>query len=259
MTTNILRGETKPPSSRPGNGLVETVRTVIFAVIIALLIRTFAYEPFNIPSGSMVPTLLIGDYLFVAKFSYGFSRHSIPFSPPLFKGRIFGSEPKRGDVAVFKLPRDNETDYIKRIIGLPGDQIQMISGILHINGEAVKRYKTVDYLTHNLFGSRIRAPHYREILPNNITYNIIEESGDSGILDNTNIYSVPAGHYFAMGDNRDNSADSRVQNLVGYIPAENLVGKAEFLFFSTDGSARFWEVWKWPFAIRYSRLFTGIY
>lgn len=248
----------KPASPRSGSEFVETLRTVFYAVIIALLVRTFAYEPFNIPSGSMVPTLLVGDYLFVSKFSYGFSRHSIPFSPPLFEGRIFNKAPKRGDVAVFKLPTDNETDYIKRIVGLPGDSIQMVSGVLHINNEAVKRYRIADYTTLNLFGSHIRAPRYLEVLPNNIAHDIIEESGDSGSLDNTKAYEVPAGHYFAMGDNRDNSADSRVLNQVGFIPAENLVGKAKFLFFSTNGSARFWEVWKWPFTIRYRRLFNGI-
>ena len=258
MATNVPSSKTKSASERSGGEFIETVRTVLFAVIIALVVRTFGYEPFNIPSGSMVPTLLIGDYLFVSKFSYGFSRHSLPFSPPLFDGRIFASEPELGDVVVFKLPRDNETDYIKRIVGLPGDRIQMISGILHINGEPVKRRRLQDYRSQNLFGSRTSVPHYMETLPNDVRHDIVEEAGDGGSLDDTKVYVVPDGHYFAMGDNRDNSADSRVLSQVGFIPAENLVGKAQFRFFSTDGSARLWEIWKWPFSIRYSRMFSGI-
>jgi signal peptidase I len=258
MATNIPGSKPKSTGERSGGEFIETVRTVLFAVIIALVVRTFGYEPFNIPSGSMVPTLLIGDYLFVSKFSYGFSRHSLPFSPPLFDGRIFASEPERGDVVVFKLPSDNETDYIKRIVGLPGDRIQMISGILHINGEPVKRRRLSDYRSQNLFGSRSVVPRYMETLPNDVRHDIVEEAGDNGSLDDTKVYVVPGGHYFAMGDNRDNSADSRVLRQVGFIPAVNLVGKAQFRFFSTDGSAHFWEVWKWPFSIRYNRLFSGI-
>ena len=258
MATNIPNSKIKTTSVRSGGEFIETVRTVFFAVIIALFVRTFCYEPFNIPSGSMVPTLLIGDYLFVSKFSYGFSRHSLPFSPPLFDGRIFANEPERGDVVVFKLPSDNETDYIKRIVGLPGDRIQMISGILNINNEPVKRRRLQDYRSQNLIGFRTLVPRYMETLPNAVRHDIIEEAGDSGSLDDTKIYIVPDGHYFAMGDNRDNSADSRVLSQVGFIPAVNLVGKAQFKFFSTDGSAHFWEVWKCPFSIRYSRLFSGI-
>ncbi len=258
MATKPISNKAKSASRRSGGEFVETVRTVIYAVLIALLVRTFGYEPFNIPSGSMVPTLLIGDYLFVSKFAYGFSRHSLPFSPRLFDGRIFAREPERGDVAVFKLPSDNKTDYIKRIVGLPGDRIQVISGILHINGEPVKRRRLSDFRTRNLFGSRMLAPRYLETLPNGVRHDIVEEAGDNGSLDNTDTYKVPEGHYFAMGDNRDNSADSRVLSQVGFVPAENLVGKAKFLFFSTDGSARLWELWAWPFAIRYSRLLRGI-
>ena len=258
MKKNIPNSKIKATNVRSGGEFIETVRTVFFAVIIALVVRTFCYEPFNIPSGSMVPTLLIGDYLFVSKFSYGFSRHSLPFSPPLFDGRIFGSEPERGDVVVFKLPSDNETDYIKRIVGLPGDRIQMISGVLNINSKPVKRRRLQDYRSQNLIGFRTLVPRYMETLPNAVRHDIVEEAGDSGSLDDTKIYIVPDGHYFAMGDNRDNSADSRVLSQVGFIPAVNLVGKAQFKFFSTDGSAHFWEVWKWPFSIRYSRLFTGI-
>ncbi len=234
----------------------DTIKTVVYAALIAVFVRALAYEPFNIPSGSMIPTLLVGDYLFVSKLSYGYSRHSMPFSWPPFQGRIFGSQPERGDVAVFKLPTDNKTDYIKRIIGLPGDRIQVRGGVLHINGKAVKRHRVSDWVARNDYGSAIRKARYVETLPNGRAHFIIEES-DSGPLDNTPLFVVPKNHYFAMGDNRDNSLDSRTRN-VGFIPAENLVGRADILFFSTNGAARFWEIWKWPDAIRFSRLLKGI-
>lgn len=246
--------EVKPDSL--AGSLLETVRTVVYAVLFAVVVRTFMFEPFNIPSGSMVPTLLVGDYLFVSKYSYGYSKHSLPFSPPLFNGRILGSEPDRGDVAVFKLPKDNKTDYIKRIVGLPGDSIQVITGILHINGEPVKRRRIGDFPGEKP-GERA-AIQYQEVLPGDVIHQIIETSGDFGGLDNTPVFKVPKGFYFAMGDNRDNSLDSRVQSQVGFVPAENLVGRAEFLFFSTNGTARIWEIWKWPGSIRYERLFNGI-
>lgn len=237
-------------------GIRETAKTVVYAILFAVVVRTFLFEPFNIPSGSMIPTLLVGDYLFVSKYSYGYSKHSLPFSPPLFKGRILGSEPERGDVAVFKLPLDNKTDYIKRIIGLPGDRIQVIAGVLHVNGDPVKRRRIGDFSGDGP-GSRA-AVQYLETLPGGRVHKIIETQSDFGQLDNTPIYTVPKGHYFAMGDNRDSSLDSRVQDRVGFVPAENLVGRAEFLFFSTNGAARIWEVWKWPISIRYGRLFNGI-
>jgi signal peptidase I len=248
---------TEEKSSR-FRGLLDTARTVLYAVVIALVIRTFAYEPFNIPSGSMIPTLLVGDYLFVSKFSYGYSRHSFPFSFAPIPGRIFAAEPERGDVAVFKLPVDNRTDYIKRIVGLPGDKIQVIKGLLFINGKRVSRKRIDPFEVRNAFGQMTRVPQYVETLPNGKQHLIIEERGDNGALDETEEFVVPARHYFAMGDNRDNSADSRVMGHVGFVPFENLVGRAEFLFFSTDGSAKFWEFWKWPFAISYTRLFNGI-
>jgi len=241
-----------------GGGFIESLRTVGYAVAFALIVRTFLFEPFNIPSGSMIPTLLIGDYLFVSKYTYGYSKHSFPFSPSLFSGRIFHSEPERGDVAVFKLPTDNKTDYIKRIVGLPGDRIQMISGILHINGKPAIRRRIADFDFGATGERRRKAVQYREVLPGGYIHPIIEMERDSGYLDNTAVYSVPKGHYFMMGDNRDNSQDSRVLNRVGFVPAENLVGKAQFLFFSTNGAARLWEVWKWPFTIRYGRLFNSI-
>jgi signal peptidase I len=245
-------------------GIVETVKTVVYAVLIALLVRTVAYEPFNIPSGSMVPTLLIGDYLFVSKFSYGYSRYSLPFGLPLFSGRIylpFSNTPQRGDVVVFKLPTDTSTDYIKRVVGLPGDHIQMRHGELYINDQLVPRRPADDYV-YQEGPSTIVFHRYIESLPRGpgkppLEHPIIK-IGNNGPLDNTPVYDVPPGHYFGMGDNRDNSQDSRVLSAVGYIPAENLVGRAQFLFFSTDGSAYWWEIWNWPFTIRYRRLFNGI-
>jgi signal peptidase I len=237
----------------------DFVKTVLYAVVIAIGVRTIGYEPFNIPSGSMEPTLLVGDYLFVSKFSYGYSRHSLPFSLPLIPSdsRLLFTEPQRGDVVVFKLPADNKTDYIKRLIGLPGDRIQVIGGILHINGQAVARERVRDTChdeTPRGLGSR--AARYVETLPNGVAHYICEQS-DQGPNDNTGVYTVPQGHYFAMGDNRDNSQDSRSAE-VSFIPRENLVGRAEFLFFSTNGSAPMWEVWKLGSVLRFSRFFNGI-
>src|ERR687893_1819329 len=146
-------------------GIVETIKVIVQALLIAVVVRTVLFQPFNIPSGSLIPTLLIGDYLFVSKYSYGYSKHSIPFSPPLFSGRIFGSQPKRGDIAVFKLPKDNSTDYIKRVVGLPGDKIQVIGGVLHINGKPVQRERVEDYKTTDLYGRTIAVPRYRETFP----------------------------------------------------------------------------------------------
>jgi len=235
----------------------ETIRTVLYAVAIALVIRVFAYEPFNIPSGSMIPSLLIGDYLFVSKFSYGYSRYSLPWGLPLFKGRVLASPPERGDVVVFKLPKDNKTDYIKRVIGLPGDRIQVQAGTLYINGEPVQRDKAAERSVTGYGGLETQVTEYIETLPNGHQHRIWERS-DQDLLDNTPVYTVPSDHYFAMGDNRDSSQDSRVLSEVGFVPFENLIGRAEFLFFSHDESARLWEIWKWPFAIRYSRLGHGI-
>lgn len=233
---------------------------MVYAVVIAVVIRTFAYEPFNIPSESMLPTLLVGDYLFVSKFSYGYSRHSLPFGLPLFSGRILTREPRRGDVAVFKLPSNDSTDYIKRIVGLPGDRVQMKDGLLHVNGKAVQRERTEDFRYRNSFGREYLVPQYLESLQNGMSYRTLDLE-PRGTYDNTGVFVVPAGHYFAMGDNRDNSLDSRAPPSrlgVGLVPAENLVGRAETLFFSTDGSAAWWEVWRWPFATRFGRIFQGV-
>jgi signal peptidase I len=249
--------------SKSSGGVFETVKTIVYAILIALVVRTVAYEPFNIPSGSMIPTLLVGDYLFVSKFSYGYSRFSLPFGLPLFSGRILDFHgPQRGDVVVFKLPTDTSTDYIKRIVGLPGDKIQMIHGQLYINGQQIPRRQIEDY-QYQEGGTFLLLHEYIESLPRGAGEkpydHPIIKIGDDGPLDNTAVYEVPPGYYFAMGDNRDNSQDSRVMSAVGFVPAENLVGKAQFLFFSTDGSAAWWEVWKWPFAIRYRRLLHGVY
>jgi signal peptidase I len=229
-----------------------TVRALIYAVAILLAIRTFLYEPFNIPSGSMKPTLLVGDYLFVSKMAYGYSKYSLPFSLPLFEGRINEHMPNRGDVVVFKLPSDNRTDFIRRIIGLPGDKIQVKDDILYINGDPVKRVRLEDFHDDDDGSSSGPVPHYRETLPNGRSYTVLDIT-THGSLDNTRVYEVPAGHVFAMGDNRDNSLDSRI-DAVGFIPIENLIGRAEIVFFSTNRSARLWEIWNWPDAIRVRRL-----
>ncbi|WP_119462505.1 signal peptidase I [Rhodospirillaceae bacterium SYSU D60014] len=247
-------------SKRKSGGVLDTIRTVIYAVLIAVVVRAFAYEPFNIPSGSMIPTLLVGDFLFVSKFSYGYSRYSLPFGLPLFEGRIFESPPERGDVAVFKLPTDGKTDYIKRIVGLPGDRIQVREGVLHINGEPVERTLIDDYMIDAGIGMiemRETVDLYEETLPNGKSHYIIERS-DHAALDDTPVFTVPPGHYFAMGDNRDNSQDSRT-SMVGFIPAENLVGRAEFIFYSHSArDASPLEIWKWLPATRFDRLLDAI-
>jgi signal peptidase I len=239
-------------ATKKAGGLWDTVKTIIYAIVIALFIRTFAFEPFNIPSGSMIPSLLVGDYLFVSKYSYGYSRHSLPLSLPLIPGRVFGSLPERGDVAVFKLPKDNKTDYIKRIIGLPGDKIQVREGRLYLNGTLVERKPLPGYVARGPFGSNMTIPMFEETLPNGVKHLILEKT-DRGQLDNTSVYTVPPGHVFGMGDNRDDSLDSRVLSEVGYIPIENLVGRAEFVFFSYDPEGA-----SWPLTVRWSRLFQAI-
>jgi signal peptidase I len=246
---------TTAEQKRNEGGFAETVRVVIHALLIAVVIRTFLFQPFNIPSGSMMATLLVGDYLFVSKYTYGYSHYSFPFSPPVFSGRIFGSGPKRGDVVVFRLPREDSTDYIKRVIGLPGDKIQMIDGVLQINGEPVKRERAEDFVGQEDGPGIKRIKRWKETLPNGVVYYTLDLV-DNSFYDNTPVYSVPADHYFMMGDNRDNSTDSRVLSQVGYVPLENIVGRAELIFFSVGDGEPAWKVWRWPWVVRWERLFS---
>ena len=273
----------KKPAKKPGDksakagkdkkkdeGLWETVKVVLQALVIAFVIRLFFFQPFNIPSESMVPTLRVGDYLFVNKLSYGYGPYSFNFTASLFGKELFGiskvpfsgrilefGKPKRGDVLVFKVPADNKTDYIKRLIGLPGDRIQVTNGVLYINGKAVKRERIEDFIDEENGGARIEQ--FRETLPNGVTYithNLFTRTGPSA--DNTGVYTVPPGHYFMMGDNRDNSSDSRFPRPVGYVPYENLVGRATILFFSHTDKASIWQPWYWPVVIRWDRLFHWV-
>nr|WP_238484259.1 signal peptidase I [Oricola indica] len=229
----------------------EIVSVIVQALILALLIRTLLFQPFSIPSGSMRPTLLEGDYLFVSKFAYGYSRHSLPFSPNIFSGRIWSGTPERGDVAVFKHPVSN-VDYIKRVIGLPGDTIQMRDGQLYINGEAVKRESAGQIDDPDVTEKFGPVDVYTETLPNGVSYRTLDLSPNSS-ADNTREFIVPEGHYFMMGDNRDNSNDSRFG--VGYVPLENFVGRANIIFFSIAGGASPLEIWRWPSELRFDRFF----
>jgi signal peptidase I len=238
----------------------ETVLSAVWALIIAFAVRAFFYQPFNIPSGSMKSTLLVGDYLFVSKLAYGYSRYSFPGGIIPFDGRIFATEPKRGDVAVFKLPRDNSTDYVKRVIGLPGDEILVRDGIVVVNGEALPQKPAGAYVGPE---EEVK-PRYEETLPIGVKHYVLHWQHETE-LDNVGPFKVPAGHYFMMGDNRDDSIDSRVQSSrygVGYVPYENLIGRAEILFFSmaVDDPRAFLltSPWTWPFDVRWSRMLSKV-
>ena len=256
---------------------------LIKLVAIVLIFRSFIFSPFNIPSESMLPGLENGDYLLASKWSYGFSRYSLPLSAPLIPGRILVSPPQRGDVVIFKAPPLNDTDYIKRVIGLPGDQIQMIDGVLHINGQAIPKVRVADAVIpvsentkcHQAVfevaapggGHACQYPRFRETLPNGVSYyvldmgNVAYQADPSIDPDNTDVYIVPNGYFFAMGDNRDNSMDSRFPAKpgggIGMVPQENLVGKAAVMMFSTDGSAEWIKPWTWFSAVRPHRIGEG--
>lgn len=246
-------------SDKPGavNELVEIVKTVVYALLIALFLRVLLFQPFTIPSASMEPTLLEGDYIIVSKYSYGWSRHSIPFSPPVFQGRIFEHAPTRGDIVVFKLPRDGRTDYIKRLIGLPGDRIQVKGGVLYINGKALPREPLSPQMVDTGYGFSREVECFRETMPNGRSY-VTYDFGPDGEVDDTDVYVVPEGNYFFMGDNRDNSLDSRVPAAVGvgFVPAENLVGKAQIILLSWDKDVSLFKPWTWVTDARPGRFFN---
>jgi len=241
-------------TEKKSGGIGEVISVIVQALILALLIRTFLFQPFSIPSGSMRPTLLEGDYLFVSKFSYGYSRYSFPFGPDLFEGRIWADAPERGDVVVFKLPSNPRLDYIKRVIGLPGDTVQIREGALVLNGEPVERdaVGTIDDVDITEQNRPVQV--YRETLPNGVSYRTLDVTQGT-VGDDTREFVVPEGHYFMLGDNRDNSADSRFN--VGYVPHENLVGRANIIFFSIAGGASPLEIWRWPTELRFDRFFRS--
>jgi signal peptidase I len=241
-------------SKDKSSGLWENVKVLVQALLLAVIIRTLFFQPFSIPSGSMMSTLLVGDYLFVSKFSYGYSKYSLPFSPDLFSGRIWSSNPERGDVAVFRLPSNTKIDYIKRVVGLPGDRIQVKDGVLYINDEAVKREQVGFYTPEGRYNQGADVPIYRETLPNGVSYTTLDINPNSP-GDNTREFLVPEGHYFMMGDNRDNSLDSRFD--VGFVPLENFIGRATILFFSIAEDSSPLEIWKWPSDLRIERFFKS--
>lgn len=233
-------------------GKFEFVKSLAIAVGLALLFRSLLFEPFNIPSGSMKSTLLEGDYVFVTKYAYGYSRYSFPFGLPLFEGRVFGGEPERGDVVVFRKPSNTSVNFIKRLVGLPGDKIQVMEGLLYINGKLVQRKKVADFVD-DVSGQVV--PRYVETLPNGVSYVVLDEKQGYGAADNTPVFTVPEGYYFFLGDNRDNSQDSRFEK-IGYVPEENLLGPARVIFFSNKSSL--WRPWEWIISFRGNRFWGAL-
>jgi signal peptidase I len=239
------------------NFIIENVKTIFYALIIAIIIRSFFIQPFYIPSSSMEPTLLVGDRLFVTKYSYGYSKHSFPFSPPILNGRIFSQKPEVGDVIVFKTPADNRTDYIKRLIGLPGDNIQFINGDLFLNNNQIFKSRVPKNDIIYCGNQTIDVIKFKEKLPNGAIHNTVYLKNYS--FQNSDVFIVPPKHYFFLGDNRDCSKDSRYLTSVGYVHEDNLVGKAQFIFFSSDFRiASIFSFWKWHKTIRFDRFFKTI-
>ncbi len=237
--------------------IIENIKTIFYALIIALVIRSFLFQPFYIPSSSMDPNLLVGDRLFVSKYSYGFSRHSLPFSPSAYQGRFFAKYPERGDVVVFKTPADNRTDYIKRVIGLPGDTIQIIDKVLFLNDKKIEQEKINSPSVAKCGEEYFETNIFQEKLPNGKKYLVAYRV--DGSMKNTNKYTVPEDHYFFLGDNRDCSKDSRFLNSVGYVNFNNFVGKAKIIFFSNDTSqGSFLKFWSWNKSLRFNRFFKKI-
>ncbi|MDC6465701.1 signal peptidase I [Pelagibacteraceae bacterium] len=239
------------------NKIIENIKTITYALIIAIIIRSFFFQPFYIPSSSMEPNLLIGDRLFVSKYTYGYSRHSLPFSPKIYNNRILYSQPERGDVIVFKTPEDNRTDFIKRLIGLPGDVVQIVNSDLHINGMKIKREKVENLIKINCGKENVEREFYEETLPNKKKYLAVYKK--VGSWQNTDKFLVPKDHFFFMGDNRDCSRDSRFLTSVGFVNKENIVGKARIIFLSNDkNKGSLFKFWKWHKSIRYERFFKKI-
>lgn len=241
----------KPPKKYEG------LRSFTYALLVALVFRSVAYEPFHIPSGSMLPTLYEGDYIFVSKLSYGYSRYSFPFSLKLFEGRVFAEAPQRGDVAVFRLPSNPKIDYIKRVVGLPGDSIAVKSGVLHINKQPVTLRRDGEVQITNDWGKVESIAQYNETLPNGVKHPVLDATRFSDV-DEFGPITVPQGHYFMMGDNRDNSVDSRFFDKVGFVPFENFIGRAEVIAFSYHSGASFIKFWQWGEAFRAGRFWRDI-
>tara|TARA_Y100001970_G_scaffold290659_1_gene425220 strand:+ start:2265 stop:3002 length:738 start_codon:yes stop_codon:yes gene_type:complete len=239
------------------NTIIENFKTLLYALLIALVIRSLFFQPFYIPSSSMEPTLLIGDRIFVSKYTYGYSKHSLPFSPKIYNSRLFFKEPNYGDLVVFKTPVDNRTDYIKRLIGKPGDSVQFINGEIFLNKEKILRKKVISDYTIRCGKSNLKVDSFEETLPNGVVYRAVYSKNFS--LQNSDEFIVPQKHYFFLGDNRDCSQDSRFLNSVGYVNYINLVGEAKIIFFSNDtikGSAL--KIWNWKESFRFNRTFKNL-